>query len=286
MNEQTQKTAKEMILDSAAKTPEQRAQELFSVDGFCIIKRFLSVQEVRGPKDRYKEDRRLVKVDEAGNVGVSYFFKNKTWKEDIELFRAARRVSLIRDEILASPAGEAFRREYPWATFEPGDREAVNERRQEYHFIRAARIRAGDGAVLQDDLTGPVLGVILLSKKGVDYTGGGLTVSPAGSPDRQVDLDELSTPGDLILLDTRRVKYQLKPLTTRPGQIGRLELFFPLLRQEDFTSGRDYYFFTQNKLKLYYFQTPPLGKKIQDQIRHFQGLISGKIKALDEGRRQ
>lgn len=285
MGETAPQTAKDMIQASAAKTPEQRAQELFGSQGFCVIKRFLSVQEVRGPKDRYKEDRRLHRAGDSGNVGVSYFFKTKIWKEDVELFRAARRVFLTRNEILATPHGESLRREYPQAIFPDGDKEKIIDRMLEYHFIRASKVVNGEAHVLSNDPTGPLLGLILLTKKGIDYTGGGL-ILPAAEGRETVDLDELSTPGDLILLDTRRVSYKLQPVTSKPGQIGRLELFFPLLTPQQFAGGKDYYYFKQNKFKLHYFQTQPVSRRIQDHIRHFQSLILGKTKAVDEGYRQ
>ena len=277
MNE-TPQTAKEMIQASATKTPEERAEELFGAQGYCIIKRFLAVQEVRGPKDRYKEDKRLQKAGDS--VGVSYFFKNKTSKQDPEIFRAARRVFLKRDEIVSTPAGESLRREYPQAVFPEGDKEKIIDRMLEYHFIRASKVTSGDAPVLWKDQTGPILGLLLLTKKGIDYTGGGLSV-----PGNE-DIEEILTPGDLILIDARRIPYKLQPVVSKPGQIGRVELFFPLLTQEQFSGGKDHYYFTQNKFKLHYFRTPPASQKVRDHIKHFQSLILGKSQAIDEGYRQ
>ena len=210
-------------------------------------------------------------------------YRHKTWKIDMDVYAIVRRVFAVKNEIALQPNSDQFMLAYCYKNrINPENMDELVDTQLDHTFIRIAKYKGGEGQFPHFDYPGELQCIIPLTKRGIDYDAGGLVLEATGAI-AAIDVDALVNPGDLIILNAYRKQHSVKPVQCSAGQIGRLHIFMPTIPEYIFARGRGYYFFQNNKFKLYFSVKAPIMAKVQYYIQHFVALLRNQAKPIDEG---
>ncbi len=272
-------------LSFAAPTNHAYAADLFGDKGFCVIKGFLKPEEVNALKERYRSQEHFHQTPgkDYHKMSVCYFYNQKTWKRDEDVYKIVRKVYAIKNQIALQPNSDQFMLSYCYRhRINPENTEHLIDHQLDHTFIRIAKYKGGEGQFPHFDYPGELQCIIPLTKRGIDYDAGGLVLEKTATTP-EFDVDSLVNPGDLIILNAYKKRHSVKPVVCSGEQIGRLHVFMPTIPEYIFARGKGYYYFQDQPFKLQ-FSLPASGvQKAQYYVQHFWALLRGQAKPIDEG---
>jgi len=227
------------------------ASALYSGQGFCILKNFLTDEEVNLLRTRYSDDKHFVRP--LDYVAYCYMYKNKPSNLDKDYYQIARKALSIRNKIALQPNSDFFLLDYcNRHRLDPEDIDKIVDIQMNHTYFRVTNHKNGDRYPVHMDYPGEIQCIVLLTERGKHYEEGGLVFAGTDNHD-EIDIESQARVGDLIMINGYRHEHHVKPIKCKDNQIGRLTLFMPVVPEYMFPN---YHYFKDSQYKLH-FATPP-----------------------------
>ena len=224
---------------------DKMANQLYHEKGYVIIKNFISPEEVKLCMEKFavEENRWSTKNFGAGKykeIRPDQDEKKILNNPETFLERTVKKLIETRVRIAFQPGSNGMMMNTMLVTknFPPYDAahsdwtedmstEFVKKAMTMYFsWFRWMRYVAGDYFEPHLDAPAEIQSILYLTKKGKDYSAGGLRGSLYNRSD-DIDIDAMVEPGDLLLIDGNRFVHWVEKLQTEPGHHGRITLFVP-----------------------------------------------------------
>jgi len=244
------------------------AQDLFGKSGYVLLKNFCTPLEVEYLKSNYS-DLTLYTTPHYHSINYLYKYIKKNYNE-IRLLEIVKRIFKKRIEISLQKNADFLVLDYCCRhNISPNDITRLTNSYLSHTFYRFNRQFAGQSYHAHVDLPGEVQCVLYLSKKGIDYESGGLHVLT--EDDRDIDVDSLAAPGDLVILNSYARKHYVDAVVTKSSKdFGRFTLFVPVIPEYIFGP---FYYFRNNRFKLYFADYVKVPDKVLMYLKYFYSLI-------------
>jgi hypothetical protein len=219
---------------------DKMANQLYHEKGYVIIKNFISPEEVElcmekiaeestwSPKSfgagKYREFRPTQDEERILNNPKTFLEQtvNKLVETRIRIALQPGSNGMIMNTMLVT---KNFPRFDNWT--EDISIHFVKKAMEMYFsWYRLMRYMAGDYFEPHLDAPAEIQSILYLTKKGINYSAGGLRGSLYNRSDN-IDIDAMVEPGDLLLIDGNRFVHWVEELQTDPGRHGRITLFVP-----------------------------------------------------------
>jgi len=254
----------------------KNASALYSGQGFCVLKNFLTDEEVNLLRTRYSDDKHFVRP--LDYVAYSHMYKNKPSNLDKDFYQIARKTFSIRNKIALQPNSDFFLLDYcNRHRLDPEDIDKIIDSQMNHTYIRVTNHKNGDRYPKHMDYPSELQCIVLLTERDKDYEEGGLVFTGTDNHD-EIDIESQARVGDLIIINGYRHEHYVKPIKCKDNQIGRLTLFMPVIPEYLFPN---FYYFKDSKYRLHFPTHPDRLYKIRCYVSHILKLLMKKSVPLD-----